>query len=433
MLGSYHISRRFSRWMSAFLLVAFSIGCICILPSRALAHTPASLYDDVWKLIQSRFVDNDKNGQDWTIWRHRYDEELKTDEDAYVAINTMLASLDDRYTRFLNPEAFAEEGQSIKASLFGIGVQIGNRDNKLLIIAPIEDTPAYEAGLKSDDEILKINNVEAKGMNVKDAANLIRGKKGTFVKLLIRRQGEKHKKADARYKDIWIEVKRDEIKLKAIETKPPFKTKVPKKMGYIRMTTFLSGHASKEMKDAIERQGKKKGYIIDLRSNPGGLLSNAITIADYFLGESAIVSTVDRDGYKEIQMATSRVLTDKPLIVLIDKGSASASEILSGALRDNNRAILVGQRSFGKGLVQEINQLPGGAGINITTQRYLTPNDTDINKTGIIPDITVKLTPENIKKKQDTQLETAIDVMTDWLDGKPMKYLQSRNLLKEAS
>lgn len=419
-----------SRWMSWLLVAVLLLG----IPAKALAHTPASLYDDVWKLIQSRFVDNDKNGQDWNIWRHRYDSVLENDTDAYVAIDTMLASLDDRYTRFLNPEAFAEEGQSIKASLFGIGVQIGNRDNKLLIIAPIEDTPAYEAGLKSDDEILKINDVEAKGMNVKDAANLIRGKKGTFVKLLIRRQDDelKSKKADADFKDLWIEVKRDEIKLKAIETEPPFKTKIPKDMGYIRMTTFLSGHASNEMKQAIETLGKKKGYIVDLRSNPGGLLSNAITIADYFLDESAIVSTVDRDGYKEIQMATGSTLTDKPLIVLIDKGSASASEILSGALRDNNRAILVGQRSFGKGLVQEINQLPGGAGINITTQRYLTPNDTDINKTGIVPDILVKLSAEDIQKKHDAQLQTAIEVMGDWLAGKPMKYLQSRNLLKEA-
>lgn len=410
-----------------------AVMVVLAIPTSVFAHTPASLYDDVWTLIHSRFVDNSKNGQNWKIWRHRYDDVLENDEDAYVAIETMLASLDDRYTRFLDPEEFAEEGQSIKASLFGIGIQIGNRDNKLLIIAPIEDTPAFQAGLKSDDEILKINDVEAKGMDVKDAANLIRGKKGTFVKLLIRRGDEENSKKQAAYKDVWIEVKRDEIKLKAIEKEPPFKTKIPKDMGYVRMTTFLSGHASAEIKAAFEHLSKKKGYILDLRSNPGGLLSNAITIADYFLDEAAIVSTVDRDGYKEIQMATSSVLTDKPLIVLIDKGSASASEILSGALRDNNRAILVGTTSFGKGLVQEINQLPGGSGINITTQRYLTPNDTDINKTGIEPDISVKLKADDIKKKKDAQLETAIDVMKDWLDGKPMKYLQSRNLLKEAS
>ncbi len=352
--------------------------------------------------------------------RHRYDEQLETEPDAYVAIETMLASLNDRYTRFLDPDEFAEEGRSIKALLFGIGIQIGNRDNKLMVIAPIEDTPAFKAGLKADDEIIKIDDVEAMGMHVREAADLIRGKKGTTVRLLIRREGKDDK---------WFDVMRDEIKLKAVSQKTPFDTKIPRRIGYIKMSTFLSSNAAFEMRNAIKDLSGRDGYILDLRSNPGGLLSNAISVADFFLDGGGIVSTVDRDGYKEIKNATPHILTEKPLVVLIDRGSASASEILSGALRDNSRAILVGEKSFGKGLVQEISNLPGGSGINITTQRYLTPNDVDINKTGIIPDIQVELTEDNLKNKEDEQLKAAISVMQDWIDGKSVKHFkQYRNL-----
>ncbi|MBY0450651.1 MAG: PDZ domain-containing protein [Cyanobacteria bacterium] len=382
------------------------------------AYSPQALYDEVWKLINARFVDVDKNAQDWAIWRHRYDDVIQDDNDAYLAIETMLASLNDRYTRFLDPEEFADEGRSIKATLYGIGIQIGNRDAKLLIIAPIDDTPAAKAGLKSNDEILQIDSTQSKGMSVKDAANLIRGEKGTKVRLLIKREDKTPQ---------WFEVMRDEIKLKAITLDPPFpETKVPTDIGYIKINSFLSTNTSFELRNALRDLSMKKGYIIDLRSNPGGLLSNAITIADFFLDSGAIVSTVDRDGYKEVRRATARSLTDKPLVVLIDGGSASASEILSGALRDNNRAVLVGKRTFGKGLVQEINQLPGGSGVNITTQRYLTPNDTDINKMGIQPDITSDITEADIKAKKDTQLLTGIQVMQDMLSGKSAKYMQTR-------
>ena len=155
----------------------------------------------------------------------------------------------------------------------------------------------------------------------------------------------------------------------------------------------------------------KKGYIIDLRSNPGGLLSNAIFISDMFLNGGVIVSTVDRDGYKENIRATRKYTTDKPVILLINKGSASASEIFSGAMKDNNRALIVGEGSFGKGLVQEVNTLMGGAGMNITIQKYLTPNGTDINKKGIQPDVVVELTEEDVKNKNDKQLAKAQELL----------------------
>jgi carboxyl-terminal processing protease len=378
------------------------------------AYSPQSLYDDVWKLINSRFVDVNKNQQDWGIWRHRYDKYLETNQDAYLAIETMLASLDDRYTRFLDPDEFAEEGRSIKATLFGIGIQIGTRDDKLLIIAPIEDTPADHAGLKANDEILEIDGKSAKGMSVKDAADIIRGEKGSQVKLVIKRGDNA---------PMTVPVTRDEIKLKSVSVKTPFDAALNNRYGYIRLSSFLSNNAATEIKTAIKTLGPKEGYIIDLRSNPGGLLSNAITIADDLLAQGSIVSTVDRDGYKEVRHSTPSTITNSPLVVLIDEGSASASEILSGALKDNNRALLVGHRSFGKGLVQEINQLPGGAGINITTQRYLTPNDTDINKTGIQPDLTVDLSDDDIKAKRDPQFMVAVKALEDMAKGRSLKYI----------
>jgi carboxyl-terminal processing protease len=387
------------------------------------AYTPQSLYDEVWKLINARFVNEDKNGQDWRIWRHRFDNQIKDEADANVAIETMLASLNDRYTRFLDKDEFAEEGRSIKATLFGIGIQIGLREDKLVVIAPIDETPADKAGLKANDEILEIDGKNTKGISVKDAADLIRGEKGTKVRLLIKRDDK-----PAKYYDIM----RDEIKLKSVSLDNPFNVSIPRNIGYIKLSTFLSSNAAQEVQNALKDQGDKSGYILDLRSNPGGLLSNAIRIADFFLEEGSIVSTVDRDGYKEVRYSSPSVLTNKPLVVLINGGSASASEILSGALKDNKRAVLIGERSFGKGLVQEINQLPGGSGVNITTQRYLTPNDTDINKKGIEPDIAVELSEEDAKAKKDPQLQKAIGVVEEMLKGKTVKDIINQQILAKA-
>ena len=367
------------------------------------AATPQSMYDHVWKLINNKYVDVNQNGQNWHCWRHKYDSVIRTEQDAYVAIETMLSSLDDPYTRFLDPDEFAEEKRSISGTLFGIGIQIGIRDDKLMVIAPIEDTPADRAGLQANDEIKEIDGASAKGITIKKAADLIRGPKGTKVKLLVKREKE----------DMIFEITRDKIELKSVSTKNPKYSKIDKNIGYIRLNSFLSHSASDEIQNALDLLKNKDGYILDLRSNPGGLLTNAIFISDMFLDAGYIVSTVDRDGYKETQRASRKVVTTKPLVVMIDGGSASASEILSGALKDNGRAVLVGTKSFGKGLVQEINRLPDGAGVNITTQKYLTPNGTDINKKGIVPDIIVKNTKEDVKKKKDRQLEKANSVLKD--------------------
>lgn len=390
-------NKKFS-WILIPLFLFMFFG---LFANGVLAYTPQMLYDNVWKLINSKYVDVNVNGQDWKRWRHKYDNLIKTDEDAYVAIDTMVSSLNDPYTRFLTPDEFAEEGRSISGTLFGIGIQIGIRDAKLLVIAPIEDTPAQKAGLLANDEILEIDGKSTKGISVKDAADRIRGKQGSTVDLLIKRGTvEKH-----------YAILRDKISLKSVSVKEPKTVKLNSNVGYIRLNSFINTSASDEMANAFKNLNDKAGYIVDLRSNPGGLLTNAVSISDMLLNGGVIVSTVDRDGYKETQRAGYSSLTDKPLVVLIDEGSASASEIFSGAMKDNGRAVLVGKKSFGKGLVQEINKLSGGAGINITTQKYLTPNGTDINKKGITPDYEVENTPEDVKKNHDAQLDKAQDVL----------------------
>ncbi len=383
-------------------LPVVSVAIAALISNTVFAYSPQQLYDQVWKLVNTKYVDNTNNEQDWKRWKNKYDKVIKTDEDAYVAIDTMLTSLNDPYTKFLNPKDFEEETSSIKGSLKGIGIQIGLREGKLIIIAPIEDTPGEKAGLQSEDEILEIDGKSTKGITIDKAADQIRGEEGTYVTLLIKRKNQENK---------LYKIQRAEIELKSVSTKPPTMAKVDDSLGYIRLSSFISKNAAGEFESAIKQFEDKKGYIIDLRSNPGGLLSNAIIISDMFLNGGIIVSTVDRDGYKETTKATRNYITDKPVVILINKGSASASEIFAGAMKDNKRALIVGENSFGKGLVQEVNKLLGGSGANITIQKYLTPNGTDINKKGIAPDVTVELTEENIKNKDDVQLKKANELL----------------------
>ncbi len=380
-----------------------------VVKNTSEAYTPVQLYDQVWRLINTKFVDQTNNDQDWSKWRHKYDDKILTNEDAYVAINTMIASLNDPYTKFLDPKEFEEETSSIKGSLKGIGIQIGVKDGKLMVIAPIEDTPAEKAGLLADDEILEIDGKSTKGITVDKAADQIRGEEGTQVTLLIKRKDTEPKS---------YTITRAEIEVKSVSQKTPYEVKLPDNIGYIRLSSFISRNAAKEFSDILYASTNKKGFIIDLRSNPGGLLSNAIFISDMFLDGGTIVSTVDRDGYIETQRAMRGVITNKPIVVLINKGSASASEIFSGAMKDNKRGVIIGEQSFGKGLVQEINKLPYSAGINITIQKYLTPNGTDINKKGITPDLVVELKEEDIKAKNYFQLKKAIEVMQNMISGK---------------
>lgn len=363
------------------------------LPNNPSDYTPLDVYHEAWDIINEEYYDQDFNGMDFQRWKHRYDNVIKTNEDAHVAIQTMLESLDDRYTRLLTPDKFKEQDIDIEAKISGIGIQIADKDNKVYVVSVLEDTPAEKANLKVDDEIVMVENVPTKGLDLKDVADLIRGKVGTKVQLTVLRGDKKHV----------LSVERDIIRIKSVKQKT-----LKNNISYIRLYSFISQDSDMEMEDAVINSEKADAIILDLRNNHGGLLPNAISISNIFLDKgSIIVSIIGRSGDKQDLRALANSISDKPLVVLINGASASASEIVSGALKDHHRAILVGEKTFGKGMVQKIFQLPDDSGINVTVSKYLTPNGTDIDHKGISPDVEVQFTLDDIKKNRDVQLEEA--------------------------
>ncbi|MGB3200591.1 MAG: carboxyl-terminal processing protease CtpC [Nodosilinea sp.] len=349
-------------------------------------ESPKELIDQVWQLIDRNFVDSTFNQVDWDAVRTDYlGRNYTNQEEAYGAIREMLGQLEDPYTRFMDPEEFRSMQIDTSGELTGVGIQISQDEESkdILVVAPIEDTPAFEAGIRSQDVILAIDGESTEGMELNDAVSLIRGPVGSSVTLTIRR-GEQ---------ELEVPITRARIEIHPVRYN--VQAGPEGQVGYIRLTQF-SANAATEMGEAIEdleSQGVT-GYILDLRSNPGGLLYSSIDIARMWINDGIIVSTVNRQGVVDEETANSRALTDKPLVVLVDGGSASASEILSGALKDNERAMLVGTRTFGKGLVQSVRSLGDGSGVAITVAKYLTPAGTDINKHGIDPDVSVELTEE---------------------------------------
>ncbi|NET87308.1 MAG: PDZ domain-containing protein [Kamptonema sp. SIO1D9] len=357
---------------------------------------PKELVDEVWQIINRQYVDATFNQVDWRATRNEYlDRDYTSKEQAYEAIREMLEQLDDPYTRFMDPKEFQNMQIDTAGELTGVGIQIAKDEesDRLIVISPIEDTPAFEAGILAKDIITKINGQSTEGMDVNDAVNLIRGKVGTQVILTIKRGEE----------EIDYPITRARIQIHPVRARVE-NTPIGK-VGYIRLTQF-NAQAAKEMRETIKNQEDEsvQGYILDLRSNPGGLLYSSIEIARMWLDEGTIVSTVNRQGEVDRQRANSRALTDKPLVLLVDGGSASASEILSGALQDNDRAVLVGTKTFGKGLVQSVRGLGDGSGLAVTIAKYLTPDGRDINKLGITPDVILEMTDE---QRKDLQLDRA--------------------------
>lgn len=376
-------------------------------------ESPKELIDEVWQIINRSYVDDKFNNVDWRTVRREYlDRSYANKEDGYKAIREMLEKLGDPYTRFMDPEEFQNMQIDTSGELTGVGIQLAKDEatGKLIVIAPIEDTPAFKAGILAKDIITKIDGKTTKGMEVDEAVKLIRGKPDTKVTLTIQR-GDK---------EIDYPLNRTRIEIHPVRSHTEMTPMG--KVGYIRLTQF-SAQASQEMQGAIKDLEDQKvvGYVLDLRSNPGGLLYSSVDIARQWLEDGTIVSTVDRQGEVERQRANNRALTTKPLVVLVDGGSASASEILSGALQDNHRAELVGTKTFGKGLVQSVRGLGDGSGLAVTIAKYLTPSGRDINKHGIDPDVVLELNEQQRKALQrdrdkigtqaDPQFAKAVEIL----------------------
>ena len=355
--------------------------------------SPRALFLESWQIIKSNYYSPNMNKQNWAKWKRRYAHKIKTKEDAYVAINTMLASLDDSYSKFMGSDEFGAQNNAINSKLYGIGINIASISGKIYIANVIENAPAYNQGIRLGDIILKVNGIDVSGQSIYYVAQLIKGGINESLTLDILRGNERLQKV----------VKREEIKVKTIDYK-----KITDDIGYIRISSFIGLDTPKEFIIALNRLQDTKALILDLRGNSGGLFQNAIVISNLFMKEGTIVNVIARQGKVNTYSATDEgCIYDNPMVVLIDGTSASASEILSSALRDNKRAVLIGTKTYGKGLVQKVFSLPNKTGINLTIARYLTPNGKDINEKGITPDYNVMFSHSDFVNNIDTQLAYA--------------------------
>ena len=361
---------------------------------------PQKLFDKTWKVINREYYEPSLNNQNWYRWKEHYRNKIKTEEDARVAIDTMIASLNEPYTRFMPKKDFEDLTTSITSKIYGIGVNIYSNAGKIEIFNVMPATPADFAQLKQGDIITAVNGKDINGMNVSDVAAIVRGPENSVVELTILRNNKKLTK----------KIKRKEIKIKSVKS-----SILDNHIGYIQILSFMSGTTPNEFLEALENTKNTDSLILDLRGNTGGLLDNAVFIADMFINNGTIVDIIYRNGYKKsIKAQDEHLGMHKPVVVLVNGASASASEILSGALKDSHKATLVGRKTFGKGLVQKVVPLPNQTGVNVTIARYLTPNGTDINKLGIKPDIEVGNEFDFfVGNQKDEQLEKAKEVLNN--------------------
>jgi carboxyl-terminal processing protease len=315
------------------------------------------------------------------------------------AISGMLKSLPDTYAAYFDPKHFGFFKEETTGQFGGIGVTLSVKDGHAVIVQPLKNTPAVKAGLKAGDEIVLVDGWSKKGWTSEEVVSRVRGKEGTKVKLRIRRKG---------VKDFDVTITRAKIDTPNITTEM-----VGKDVGYMRLFSF-NANARKDIRDAIAKFDKQgaKGYVLDLRENPGGLLSEGVDVASLFVKDGPIVRVDQRDQPEDVELATGGKVTDKPLVVLIDGDSASAAEIVAGALQDYKRATLVGAKSFGKGSVQTVRDLPNGGAVKLTIAHYLTPKKRAIDGIGLTPDVVVPMDPRlQADKKTDKQLQRALEVL----------------------
>ncbi len=314
----------------------------------------------------------------------------------YGAIRGMLSALDDPYTRFVDPDQLHEEEIEMQGEYGGLGIYIGQRDGRTLVISPIEDTPADRAGLKPQDQIVKIGEEVILGWTQNEVVNNLRGEPGTGVTIWIRRESEEDL--------LRFDIVREKISIQTVKSEM-----LSDKMGLLRIIQFNQKTVDdfRAALTKLEEQGAR-GFVLDLRNNPGGLLNSCVEIADMFLDNGVIVSTRGRfDRANETLFARPGAMTRKPVAVLVNEGSASASEILAGALKDHGRAQIIGKKTYGKGSVQTLFNLSDDSGVFVTIARYFTPSGTMIDKVGLSPDIEVEGGPEKEREK-DEQLKRAI-------------------------
>ena len=370
------------------LLLSFVFFPSIVLPKNDL-YEKIDLFGDVLENVKKEYVD-----------------EIDQAEMIESAINGVLQSLDP-YSAYMSPELFKEMQTDTKGEFGGLGIEIGMDAGVVKVISPIDDTPAAKAGIKSGDYIVKIGKEQVQGKSLLEAVKLMRGPVGSSINLTIRRKNIKQ--------PLEFEIIREIIEVRSVSSKS---IGINNSLGYIRLKSFNENSDKQFLKSIKDFEKKKeiKGYVLDLRNNPGGLLNQAINITDFFLDDGEIVSTKGRkiSETRKFFAKQGDETNGKPIVVLINNGSASASEIFAGALKDHKRAIILGENSYGKGSVQSIIPLRNGGGMRLTISKYYLPSGKSISEVGVIPDILVKEEGENfqINSDQDNQLNYAIKLFS---------------------
>ncbi len=357
-------------------------------PQSAFQDSPKVVLDEAWQLVYQEYVDADFNRVDWLGVRQTLlSGEYASRDAAYSELRRALRRLEDPYTRFLNPAQYAALTEQTAGEVIGVGVRLQQEGHGLVVSAVLEDSPAQTAGVKIGDTVLIIDGRSSRNLSVENASQLIRGERGSRITLTVRRQNGREET---------LILTREVVAVPTVSFEIQQQGDV--KVGYIRLDEF-SAHAAEEMRSAIDTLAAQQveAFVLDLRGNPGGLLQASIEISRMWLPRGSIVRTVDRNGDSEEITANRTAITDLPLAVLVNGQSASSSEIVTGALGDNNRATVVGNPTFGKALVQSLHSLSDGSGIAVTVAHYYTPNGTDISRRGITPDVNVTLSEQQLR------------------------------------
>ena len=381
---------------------------------KPLEDNPKAVIDQVWQIVNNEFVDRSFHQIDWQKKRQELLSRNYTNpQQAYTAIREALKELGDTYTRFLTPREFAVLTSQTSGELSGIGVRLAldKRTSDLVVVDTVKKSPAKEAGVKSGDRLIRINGKPTALMTLEQAMEALQGEVGTSVSLQLARPDQGV-----------FEVTLTRVDIEIPSVSYTLKQEGGVKVGYIKLDEF-SSHAAEQMKEAIEELSQQQisGYVLDLRGNPGGLLFASVDISRMWMKQGKIVSTIDRRGGDRQFIANNTAITDLPLVVLVNKGSASASEILAGALKENGRATLVGTSTYGKSTVQSVHTLSDGSGLAVTIARYYPPNGENIYKKGIKPDVQIELTQEQqlrfrddpslLGTKDDPQYQQAISLL----------------------
>jgi carboxyl-terminal processing protease len=395
---------RASFWFGWILSLQVALFWCWGVPSAAAFTPEQQLVLQAWRTVNQAYYDESFNHQNWWLTRDRtMKQQFPNEEAAYEAITKMIATLDEPFTRLLRPEQYRSLKVNTAGELSGVGLQIGVKagSKSIEVLSPIAGSPAAQAGILPHDTIVEIDAVPTSELTLDTAAVRMRGETGTNVSLIIQT-------ADQSPREV-ILIRR-KIELNPVTAE--LHAENGRKIGYLRLSQF-SAKAAEELGENITKFKKQgvTGYVLDLRNNPGGLVSAGVEIARQWMNEGTIVYTVDRRGAIDAIESTGTALTDAPLVVLVNEGTASASEILAGALQDNGRAKLIGTKTFGKGLIQSLFDLTNGSGLAVTVAKYETPNHHDIHKLGITPDLVVptpEIPLESAATADDTQYLAAI-------------------------